>query len=124
MARIIALGGIPDAPLGRRHFTEWVMVAHLALLHIVAHGAKCEGTEFPGFVRHVKFCKDVAGFSWAVFFAWTVATVSQWRHLVVRLPRTIGYGRLHGVREGSMNDSGLSHRLGVAPHDAPLAAAL
>src|SRR3989475_5651925 len=28
------------------------------------------------------------------------------------------------LREGSMNDSGLSHRLGVAPHDAPLAAAL
>jgi shikimate kinase len=28
------------------------------------------------------------------------------------------------LREGSMNDSGLSHRLGVAPHDALLAAAL
>src|SRR5258708_28478597 len=44
----------------------------------------------------------------------------SWRH-IAPCDRLWEVARL---REGSMNDSGLSHRLGVAPHDALLAAAL
>src|SRR6266446_3473493 len=44
----------------------------------------------------------------------------SWRHIAPH-DRLWEVARL---REGSMNDSGLSHRLGVALHDAPLTAAL
>src|SRR5262249_56456256 len=60
--------------------------------------AKGGGTEFPWFVRNVKFCKDVSELPVGEphFGADRVVTGRR-RRLDVQLPRTLDYGRLCAI---------------------------